>query len=76
MPSTLSALVAAPLVVAGVVSHPALSPYDPLLALGLLAGAGFQGLIGVHGMCTLLLLSTYTILWMASACLLYIRTLI
>lgn len=52
VPSTLSPHAATPLVVSGVLSHPALSTYEPLLVLGLLAGAGSQGLLSFHGMCT------------------------
>lgn len=49
-PSGLSPLSAAgPLLLAGAVSHPALAPWDPLLVLGLLAGAGSRGLLRLQG---------------------------
>lgn len=51
-PSGLSPLsAAAPLLLAGAVSHPALAPWDPLLVLGLLAGAGSRGLLRLQGAC-------------------------
>jgi hypothetical protein len=49
VPPSLSPWAAAPLLVAGLLSHPRLSRYDPLLAVGLLAGAGSRGLLSFQG---------------------------